>query len=307
VNLATGRGEAGEATGDVFSNFEAIEGSNHADVFRAAGRSFNYLGGLGADMVSYAALVGSGITVDLTANRGIGGAAQNDTYVGIEIIKGTSGADSLRGGDARETLIGDDGADTLDAEGGGGRLEGGEGDDVYHFGRGSGFVEIYDTAGLDRLRLDSAIKPIDLVVQTQGNDLIIGLRPYGADWLRGGAIVDQVKILGGAESAGRIERLVLSDGTEAFVQVAPDGEGTRLIGGTGTNLMVGGTGNDTLISTEGEGWLYGGAGNDFLFSGVWDDILDGGDGNDTGYGGNGNDTLIGGDGDDLLDGGFDHW
>jgi Ca2+-binding RTX toxin-like protein len=90
---------------------------------------------------------------------------------------------------------------------------------------------------------------------------------------------------------------------EAFVQVAPDGEGTRLIGGTGTNLMVGGTGSDTLESTEGEGWLYGGAGNDFLSSGVWDDILDGGEGNDTLDSGDGNDTLIGGDGDDLLNGG----
>ncbi|MGI9129766.1 MAG: lectin-like protein, partial [Roseomonas sp.] len=306
VNLATGRGEAGEATGDVFSNFEAIEGSDHADVFRAAGRAFNYAGGLGADMVSYAALAGSGITVDLTANRGIGGAALNDTYAGIEIIEGTSGADSLRGGTAAETLIGGVGADTLDAGGGGGRLEGGAGDDVYHFGRGSGLFEIADASGLDRLRLGAGINAADLIVQSVNGDLMIGLRPFGADWLQGGAIVDQVTIRGGAGSAGRIERLMIGDGAsaiEAFVQVAPDGEGTRLVGSTGTNLMVGGTGNDTLESTEGEGWLYGGAGNDFLSSGVWDDILDGGDGNDTQISGNGNDTLLGGNGNDLLDGG----
>ncbi|MFN7594137.1 MAG: calcium-binding protein, partial [bacterium] len=308
MNLGTGSGEAGEAVGDVFAGFEAVEGSDHADVFRAAGRPFSYVGGLGADMVSYAALAASGITVDLAYGNedeslGIAGVAAGDIYTGIEIIEGTSGADSLRGSNARETLIGGIGADTLDAVEGGGSLAGGAGDDVYYLRRGSGFIEIADTAGLDRLVLDAAIKPIDLVVQTQGNDLIIGLRPYGADWLRGGAIVDQVKILGGAESAGRIERLVLSDGTEAFVQVAPDGEGTRLIGGTGTNLMVGGTGNDTLISTEGQGWLYGGAGNDFLSSGIWDDILDGGEGNDTLDSGDGNDTLLGGVGNDWLNGG----
>ncbi|MCA3277530.1 MAG: hypothetical protein ING26_18625, partial [Roseomonas sp.] len=306
VNLATGRGEAGEAAGDVFSGFEAIEGSGHADVFRAAGRAFSYQGGAGADMLSYAALAGSGVTVDLALNKGVSGVAANDTYSSIEIIEGGAGADSLRGDNGAETLIGGNGQDTLDAGAGGGRLEGGAGDDVYHFGRGSGLVEIQDTGGLDRLRLDPAIKAIDLVVQTQGNDLIIGLRPYGVDWLRGGAIVDQVTIRGGADSAGRIERLVIGEGAsaiEAFVQVAPDGEGTRLIGGEGTNLMVGGTGNDTLESTEGEGWLYGGRGDDFLSSGIWNDILDGGNGNDTLDGGSGNDTLLGGDGDDFLIGG----
>lgn len=85
VNMTTGEAWGGDAQGDVFTGFERLWGSNHADVLTGTALDDN-IAGLGGD--------------DLIA----GGQ-------GRDVLRGVGGNDTIDGGSGRDILIGDVGAD----------------------------------------------------------------------------------------------------------------------------------------------------------------------------------------------------
>lgn len=154
VNLGTGRGEAGQAAGDVYDSIERVTGSIHSDLavgsegeddFRglggydwfvgSGGGRDRYDGGSGLDTVSYA-MSGEGVTASLLTGRGSAGDAARDLYTAIERLTGTSHDDILTGDHTRNELRGLHGEDFLYGNGGVDRLTGGGSDDYLDGGAG---------------------------------------------------------------------------------------------------------------------------------------------------------------------------
>ena len=92
-------------------------------------------------------------------------------------------------------------------------------------------------------------------------------------------------------------------GQEGNDTISADGEGGRVDGGTGNDLIYGGPGRQTLTGGDGNDTVRGGAGNDLIYGSPGNDILYGNSGVDTIQGNSGNDKLYGGPGKDVLSGG----
>lgn len=139
VNLATGSATGGEATGDIFSNFENLSGGTKNDtltgsasnntILGAAGNDTIYGeagndtltggagadtmdGGDGVDTVSYSSDA-VGVTVNLTTGIGSGGEATGDILTNIENITGGKKNDTLTGNTSNNTIDGGTGTDTV--------------------------------------------------------------------------------------------------------------------------------------------------------------------------------------------------
>lgn len=279
----------GSAAGDT------LFGGAGADTFYGLGGDDTLLGGLGADaflggdgfdQVSYAG-EGTGVVADLSGTLAGTGAAEGDTFDGVEGLIGTALADMLAGDGAANLLTGGAGADVLWGGAGDDSLSGGEGDDTLTGG-----------AGADLLDGGSGIDTADYTALTEGVeiDLTTGI-------LAGGAAGDRlvaVEILLGTALADRIVGDVLAN---------------TFYGDNGNDWLEGVAGNDSLYGGEGRDSLKGGAGDDFLWGGAGDDNLPAEDGDDRVFGGAGNDsigggagrdTLLGEDGDDEIGGGDFH-
>ncbi|WP_405820418.1 calcium-binding protein [Streptomyces sp. NBC_01390] len=85
--------------------------------------------------------------------------------------------------------------------------------------------------------------------------------------------------------------------------ISADGEGSRVDGGAGNDLISGGAGRQTLTGGTGNDTVRGGTGNDLIYGSPGNDVLYGNSGNDTIQGNSGNDKLYGGPGKDVLSGG----
>lgn len=181
MNLATGTGSGGDATGDTLSGVENVTGSGLADqltgdsganllsgggggdvLVGGAGADSLY-GGSGTDTADYSAST-AGVAVDLTAGTGSGGDAQGDVLNSIEHLVGSSfgdtltgntGNNQLSGGAGNDLVIGSTGndtlyggteADSLLGEAGNDSLSGGDGNDTLSGGTGSDTL----TGGLGR-------------------------------------------------------------------------------------------------------------------------------------------------------------
>lgn len=163
IDLANHVASGGHATGDVFSNIEAVNGSAFADTLRGDAAS-NWLRGLGSDDQ----LVGRGgfdffvggsggdtmrggpghdaavyrgsdaaVSVDLKAGTASGGDAAGDTFFSIENLTGSSNDDTLSGNVADNRLVGEKGDDVLRGRGGDDHLVGGPGADWMIGGAGA--------------------------------------------------------------------------------------------------------------------------------------------------------------------------
>ena len=240
VNLATGRGTAGDAMGDRLVNIEKVVGSSHDDTF-IAGPGADNIDGAGnpammpaGDTVSYE-LSDEAVTIDLgaTANTGTlpdgttaaiaglqGAQGDPDSYavgdilVGIENVTGSAQDDSITGTAGANKLMGGDGDD---------KIAGGEGDDTLMGGAGNDMLGNVDADGSDTIEADET---------ESGNN----------------------KLMGGA---GR----------------------DTLVGGTGNDMFYGGTGDDEMTGGGVDTTTAGGTGHDiFVFSpedGDGDDIING--------------------------------
>lgn len=158
VDLAQGRGLAGQALGDRYTSVERITGSSFADVlsgddgmndlrglggydtfFGSAGGRERFDGGSGFDTVSYAHS-GAGVIASLARGFGTGGDAALDLYTSIESLGGTSYDDILTGEDGRNNLRALGGDDIIFGRGGIDRIAGGRGDDTIDGGDGSDYI-----------------------------------------------------------------------------------------------------------------------------------------------------------------------
>jgi Ca2+-binding RTX toxin-like protein len=183
VNLALGRGYAGDAAGDKLSGIEQIIGSAHADQLAGDVLDEGLWGGAGDDRLFGAA--------------------------GADTLRGGTGADTLQGGAGRDILMGEDGNDVLDGGAGGDRLDGGAGIDTVtyasatagviiglYIGQGTGGEAAGDTySGIEGVIGSAYADKItgDLLSENiwggAGNDVLNGW--VGADNLRGGSGADR--------------------------------------------------------------------------------------------------------------------
>jgi Ca2+-binding RTX toxin-like protein len=162
-------------------------------------------------------------------------------------------------------------------------------------------------AGSDRIAFEVGINVQDLVFDTSGPDLIIGI---GRENDRSGTAADSA------------DRITIRDwngpsapGGRPVKEMAFYQAGTVDLGANGKVLKGGTAGDDSLSGGAGQDWITGAGGRDTLAGGDSDDILSGGGGDDrlegeagadVLYGGGGQDELAGGLGDDVLSGGDDN-
>lgn len=129
VNLGTGEAFGGDAEGDLFSNFERVQGSGWADTLTGSAANDTLAGAEGNDLIA------GGAGRDLLQ----GGA-------GADTLDGQDGADLLRGGADADLLLGNAGADTLRGEAGNDTLQGGGGADWLFGGTGADTFRFAATA-----------------------------------------------------------------------------------------------------------------------------------------------------------------
>jgi Ca2+-binding RTX toxin-like protein len=193
--------------------------------------------------------------------------------------QGTMANDRLNGTDVSEILHGLDGDDTLQGNRSNDLNIGGPGNDTYRFNIGDGQDQIDNraadfAASQDTLALGEGIALESLWLQREGDDLIVRLGDN-----------DRVTVLQHfkADNSGRLDRIVLADGTELL----PDQ--IRLMSDP---VNQAGAGNDTLIGTDNNDMLAGLSGDDRIEGLAGDDHLNGGSGADTLIGGQGHDTYV---------------
>lgn len=287
ANLTIARGTSGDASGDVFTQIENLEGSEFGDRLTGDAQA-NYLWGLGSDDF----LDGRAGNDTLDGGTGRDHLSGGD---GNDLLLGKAGDDALDGGNGDDTLNGGSGDDFLEGQAGNDRLEGGDGDDTLLAGEGND--TLFGEAGNDNLEggdgndFLSGGSGDDLLFGNGGNDQLFG--DAGSDVLEGGSGNDQ--LFGNDDD----DFLYGQEGNDTL---NGDAGNDQLLGGDGDDQLLGGTGNDTLEGEIGNDQLFGDAGVDLLNGGNGNDRLFGGDDNDTLNGGIGDDQLFGGTGDDVLNG-----
>ncbi|CUW39588.1 protein of unknown function (RTX toxins and related Ca2+-binding proteins 343-2320) [Magnetospirillum sp. XM-1] len=331
VNLTTGTGTVGDASGDVLSGIENLTGGAGADILSGdagvnvidggAGNDTlsggaggdTLIGGAGTDTASYAAS-GAALSVDLAAGTVSGGDADGDVLSGIESITGTNFNDLLAG------------------DGNANRLDGGAGDDSLRGGAGAD--SLIGGTGTDTVGYETSAAGVTVIDGGAGNDTLSG--GAGGDTLIGGAGTDTASYAGsgaalsadlaaGTLSGGDADGDVLSGiesitGTNFNDLLAGDGNANRLDGGAGDDSLRGGAGADSLIGgtgTDTVGYETSAAGVTVNLS-LTTAQVSGGDASgdvlatienavgsafgDTLTGTTGVNVLTGGDGDDVLRG-----
>lgn len=271
------------------SRFEAIQGSEYADLIDVGGGEFVKTGEVMAGLF------------------GNGGADRISGGVDGDIIFGGSGADTLIGRAGNDWLYAGD-PDEYYAEGlavvapyakyifvqnyNDGDVDalfGGAGNDILSAGAGD---SVDGGSGDDTLILNlfAASGPVkmDLTAAFAGGTSIVegavwrGLERYAQ--IVGSKFADTI-ILGEA----RVDREAYGD--------------TVISLGAGNDVVSGGRDGDVISGDEGDDLLSGRGGDDVLDGGLGADALNGGEGNDRIHGGDGDDVLRAGAGDDWLVGG----
>ena len=212
VNLATGRGTAGDAMGDTLTNIEQVLGSDHDDTFIAGPEADNIDGGENpamdaeGDTVSYelsdeavqVTLGAPGTAQTQAAQADSDSYATDDILNNIENLTGSGLGDELTGNDVANKLVGGGGNDELDGAAGDDKLYGGDGNDEME--SASGTNTFMGGAGRDTMTGGS------------GNDMFYG--GTGDDEMTGGGV---------DTSAGT--------GADIFVFSPEDGDGDDIING----------------------------------------------------------------------------
>lgn len=343
---AYGLGGDDTLTGTVEGDFlsggngaDIIKGEDGRDIIVGGGGADDIDGGIGKDFLFGDAgndTVDGGGGDDYTL-----GGEGDDTLsggAGNDVLAGEAGNDTLEGGDGNDLLLGGRGADLL---------RGGGGDDTYIYFRGDGRDEILDQklveeeyqqetgqqiyqrsgktgkwvaetrtakrmkhvdAGNDTLQFGYSLAISDLFFETQGDDLLVGVRDLDDADKALADLDDQLTIKRWAYQENRIETFEFASGVKfdmtdiTYARSGYEGDDT-LTGTAGGDVLSGGGGDDILSTLEGDDYLIGGAGNDQLDGGAGLDDLYGGEGDDHLIGGTGKDYLLGGAGNDTLDGG----
>ncbi len=339
VNLSTGLGSGGEATGDTLFDIQAIRGANVAgmgDVLTGNGQAnFFYgldgddqifgqggddvmFGGLGADafdggegfdQVTYV-LALEAVSVNLESAAGTTGEAAGDSFISIERIDGSNFNDTIVGSALGDTIFGGAGNDTLQGADGDDYLEGQSGGDVHNGGAGFDTASYFNSNGVT-VNLTSGARTGDAVGDTYvAIERIMG-SGTGADTLTGNTASNVFAGMGGGD--------VLSGGSGADV----------LNGGAGADTLNGGNDYDAVDYSDSPAGIVANFRTGTYLGVATGKILDGHGFTDTvsqveavfgsskaDYmrtgptgmefrGGSGSDTFDGGAGNDIVDGGGD--
>nr|MCU0968059.1 hypothetical protein [Rubrivivax sp.] len=275
VNLANGT--ASGQGNDTIQGVEGVIGSSFADSLTGGDGSEFFEGGAGNDTVAggsgFDTLVFDGAAGAVQVHLGNGtatGAAGNDSFSGIEAVRGGSGADSLTAAASfGSSLEGAGGNDTLVGQGSIDTLRGGAGDDTIT-DVGGFRNQLFGDAGNDSIAGGTGI---DNLFGGDGHDTLLG--GDSDDFFNGGAGDDRIDGQGNVLSA-TFDVVSYVDSPSAVVVDLKAG------------FATGGGGNDTLFNLEGvNGSLY-------------DDSITGSDNPDLLRGDAGNDTIDGGVGFDLV-------
>ena len=277
---------------DTLTGFRDATGGTGSDIFisdATGGRLIDGGGGAGVDLVTYAGVAATSVTIDLTGTPG------TDTLTGITDAIGGGQADSITGNGSNNRLEGGPGGDTVSAgagddtivciAAGGDTVDGGLNTDTVTYAGVLTPVTIDLAGGVGTDTLSN----VENAIGGTGNDVFISNAAGGRLLDGGGGIgVDRVSYAGTA-TAVTID-LVGGVGTDTL---------------TGFHDATGGTGSDTFISNALGGRLLdggGGAGADLItYPGVTTALtidLAGGVGTDTltGFhdatGGTGSDTFV---------------
>ncbi len=173
VNMAAGTVTGAGVGTDTLVAVEAVRGTNFADTYVAAGfagastdtgltATFNDFEGLGGDDVITGngdtrlnfSSASSGVTVDLVAGTASGNASVgNDTFTGVNRVRGSNNNDTIRGDSANNVLEGQAGNDTLEGRGGNDILTGGIGGDTFVVGSGADSITDFNRVQGDKIDL----------------------------------------------------------------------------------------------------------------------------------------------------------
>jgi Ca2+-binding RTX toxin-like protein len=278
-----------------FSNF--LNDSGFAG-FAGQGGSGTYSG----NVLWFGADVANTFSASASHNAILIGGASSDT------LTGGNGWDFLDGGAGNDTLTGGAGNDILRGGPGADLLYGGAGNDTYTLARGDGADTVldeyqtlhiysqaeitaqyilyghplttYDPAdgGVDTLAFGAGIRITDIALQSDGSNLIVGLKDPANPGATASQLADRITLTQWADALHRIENFSFADGSTFSIW------GIINHGGT--------VGPDALTWTDAAAWLDGGFGNDVLTTGNFNDLLRGGPGDDRLNGGAGFDTAL---------------
>jgi Ca2+-binding RTX toxin-like protein len=311
VDLATGKGEHGDAGSDILTGIENVTGSDYDDILTGDAKANVLTGGTGNDILAggggndtlmggtgddiYIVDVAAGKLTEL-ADEGtdtvhatlaaytLPANIENLRYTGSGTFTGTGNAldNRIVGGSGNDTLIGGAGADLLEG--------GADGLDTASYATATAAVTIDlstgvytgDAAGDQLIDIDviAGTRFADILTGSYANDIF--LAGAGNDTLDGGYGTDMLDGGAGTDTASYITSWT--------------GVDANLV--TGWGVDSGGMA-DILVGIEN---LTGSAYYDILTGDAGANVLSGGAGNDTLTGGGGNDTLIGGWGSDVLRG-----
>ncbi len=172
-------------------------------------------------------------------------------------------------------------------------IQGTSGDDaiIIEAGDTDGTVVLFGVDGVDDGTVFEGVRRIRMTLGA-GNDTV--------DFI-GSFINDRGRVMTTRILAGSGDDIVR--GGDAKDRILGQDGNDELHGGARSDLIRGGAGGDTLYGNGGDDRLRGGKGDDIADGGAGDDRVEGHQGSDTLRGGKGNDHVRGGAGDDVLRGG----
>lgn len=157
---------------------------------------------------------------------------------GVEVV----GIAVIKGGKGNDTIIGSTGDDTIFGGAGNDSLSGGAGNDVFRIGKPSAMDRIDGGSGSNRIEAATDYARIGL--DTIANIQLISSAGYAHAWIVGTSAANSLD-LQGIQTSG-IERIDLGGGNDTLVGSA---SADVIVGGTGADVLSGGTGADQFSYT----------------------------------------------------------
>ena len=268
------QGDAGDDALQGFDGNDSLAGDDGADVLSGGAGADRLSGGTGEntlngggdstqDTADYrwvaVAADGTGVFADLASGQAYG-SDFSDVLIGLRVLEGSAGNDTLVGNAGANTLYGFEGSDVLDGGAGNDTLVGGPGDntlvgggsllDAADYRWASGSVDVSLTAGAASGEgFSDVLEGLPSVIGSEFADRLLG--GLEANTLRGAGGNDSLHGYGAAD---------------------------LLYGEAGDDSLLGGFGNDTLDGGAGDDVLSGSAGDDVLSGGLGSNTLSGGAG-----------------------------
>ncbi len=183
----------------------------------------------------------------------LGGTANNDHLVAgnadDDTVWGDAGNDTIDGGGGNDQLFGGDGNDLVTDDSGNNIMHGDAGDDTVIAGKGDDLLfggdgndTLYGNGGVDVLQ---GGRGNDVMYGGEGADELIG--GQGDDWLEGGKDGGDTTVGDGGAPTGQVP---LYSGNDVMIV----GQGSKMQGFSGDDIMLGTGGNDVFWGGLGFDW-----------------------------------------------------